>query len=352
MCLLNTLKPSGSTTDYTFSLDSPESDTTSDSSSSSSSSSNSKSPPQLSPQNGKKDPIFVDLPAPTEAKNPLVSPEMALLTPHIIEKPSEDTLYTQEDTLDTPKDTLKDTPEDTLKDTLKDTLENTEIPQVIEVRKTVPFTFCNMKQNIFDLKKKRGRKPWKKLNQNHFIQNLTNTANNLDHPKNANFEKPCPLRKRKNPRSESLDLEVLSSKSPRIQESLYRRHSEILKSNEDFEDEIIYSDTDLHLELEEDIDDFIDSKELVESVVDNLLSSVVTQRLRSRSKSSTYRVSVQMFDLFPETPLTNFECCGCTKNYSYHDSFSFNLKCQTMLVTCSSCSWWTRRSVGLKDKNF
>ena len=146
MCLLNTLKPAGgTTTDYSFSLDSPESDSTSDSSSSTSS--NSKSPPQLSPQNG-KDPLYVDLPPPSnEAKNPLISPEMALLTPQIVEEKSE-----------IPKNPDTDTHIKAENDIPKDIIEEGEV-LVNEIRKTVPFTFCNMKPNIFDLKKKRGRKP-------------------------------------------------------------------------------------------------------------------------------------------------------------------------------------------------
>ena len=320
MCLLNTLKPpppgSAGSSEFSYNIDSPES-----TESSVSSDISNTSPPQLSPQNGTTNPLFVQLPAPNNAKNPLVSPEMALLTPHLNEDLNHDNILDE--------------------------------VQVFEpIRKSVPFTFCNMRQNIFDLKKKRGRKkmvPGGHLANRNFIQTSTPNADLT-----AMFEKPCPLRKRKTPRSESLDVELLSSKSNskilKIQQP--RRHSEIPLKQPDleFEDEIIYSDTeDMHLELEssnseDEHEDLIDSKELVESVVDNLLSSVVN----SSVKDPYQDFSVPIMDLF-KTPLNTFECSSCAKSYNFQDSFSFNLKCQTMLITCSQCSWWTQRRFGLKD---
>ena len=165
MCLLNTLKPpQGGSSDYsTYSnIDSPESTQSSEASSDSNSD---KSPPQLSPQNGKVDPLFVQLPTHnnTEAKNPLCSPEMALLTPQI--SPEEDSKENNDIVLDNENIVQEDK----------------EILPI--VRKTVPFTFCNMRQNIFDLKKKRGRKKstfqesvTSKSSAKNFIQNITNTS--------------------------------------------------------------------------------------------------------------------------------------------------------------------------------
>lgn len=337
MCLLNTLKPpAGGSSDFDYShIDSPSE------SSEASSDSNDKSPPQLSPQNGKVDPLFVQLPKENiEAKNPLCTPEMALLTPQI--SPEEDSKINDNIVLDN---------ENNIQEPL--------------IRKTVPFTFCNMRQNIFDLKKKRGRKKstFQEKTKN-FIQNITNTStpNVANANTTAMFEKPCPLRKRKAPRSESLDVELLSSKSAKmINEVQLRRHSEIHPiSKQDYEDEIIFSDTEenLHLELESnsenEMEELIDSKELVESVVDNLLSSVVNssniEDLEPNQDHLDQDLSIPVMDIFVKTPLSHFECSSCAKSYNFQDSFSFNLKCQTMLITCSQCSRWTLRRIGLKDK--
>ena len=356
MCLLNTLKPpQGGSSDYsTYSnIDSPESTQSSEASSDSNSD---KSPPQLSPQNGKVDPLFVQLPTHnnTEAKNPLCSPEMALLTPQI--SPEEDSKENNDIVLDNENIVQEDK----------------EILPI--VRKTVPFTFCNMRQNIFDLKKKRGRKKstfqesvTSKSSAKNFIQNITNTSTpntNVANATTAMFEKPCPLRKRKVPRSESLDVELLSSKRAKIiNEVQHRRNSEIPPSKKhDYEDEIIFSDTEenLHLELEsnseneEEMEDLIDSKELVESVVDNLLSSVVNssniENLEPNQDHLDQDLSIPVMDIFVKTPLNNFECSNCAKSYNFQDSISFNLKCQTMLITCCQCSQWTLRRIDLEDK--
>ena len=352
MCLLNTLKPpQGGSSDYsTYSnIDSPESTQSSEASSDSNSD---KSPPQLSPQNGKVDPLFVQLPKENiEAKNPLCTPEMALLTPQI--SPEEDSKENNDIVLDNENIVQEDK----------------EILPI--VRKTVPFTFCNMRQNIFDLKKKRGRKKstfqesvTSKSSTKNFIQNITNTSTpntNVANATTAMFEKPCPLRKRKAPRSESLDVELLSSKSAKmINEVQHRRHSEIHPiSKQDYEDEIIFSDTEenLHLELESnsenEMEELIDSKELVESVVDNLLSSVVNSSNIIDLEPQDHLdqdLSIPVMDIFVKTPLSHFECSSCAKSYNFQDSFSFNLKCQTMLITCSQCSRWTLRRIGLKDK--
>lgn len=299
------------------SLDSPES---SDSSTGSdhSSTTSSKSPPQLSPQirnNEAATTIFVD------TTTMLASPPMAMLTP--------------------------------------------------QIRKSVPFTFCNMRPNIFDVKKKRGRKKKCEECHGHTIH------------KAYGFERPCPLRKRKFPRrSESLDY--YCSKSLKLDESQRRASDTLCLSNNDFEDEITEdydsssdSTDELHLQIDEDEDEIIldqemtpimeeenplmepeeqdplaisdveiiDSKELVEVVVDNLLTSIVS------SMNLKYAV-VPLMDLFHKTPLNGFQCFGCSKSYTIHDTFSVNLKCQTMLITCSRCNWWTQRSIALKAKHF
>ena len=62
------------------------------------------------------------------------------------------------------------------------------------------------------------------------------------------------------------------------------------------------------------------------------------------------RFFVPVMDIFFKTPLSRFECSNCAKSYNFQDSFSFNLKCQTMLITCSKCFQWTLRRIGLEDK--
>ena len=101
------------------------------------------------------------------------------------------------------------------------------------------------------------------------------------------------------------------------------------------------------------MEDLIDSKELVESVVDNLLSSVVNSSNIIDLEPQDHLdqdLSIPVMDIFIKTRLSHFECSSCAKSYNFQDSFSFNLKCQTMLITCSQCSRWTLRRIGLKDK--
>ena len=86
----------------------------------------------------------------------------------------------------------------------------------------------------------------------------------------------------------------------------------------------------------------IDSKELVEEVVENLLTSIVTKK-----KTQKQSALVPLYDVFHNTPLSSFSCNGCSKSYSIDDSFSVDLKCQTMLISCSQCLWWTKRQIAL-----
>merc|ERR1712088_1257873 len=79
----------------------------------------------------------------------------------------------------------------------------------------------------------------------------------------------------------------------------------------------------------------IDSKELVKS----LISSIINRTFQ------TVDLSVPLIDVFQQTPLNYFTCQGCSKTYSHQDSIFIDLKCQTMHVTCGTCSWWTHRSI-------
>ena len=125
-----------------------------------------------------------------------------------------------------------------------------------------------------------------------------------------------------------------------------------------------------------------DSKELVGEVVENLLTSIVTinkkqvETCNSRTESETETKTetesktgtgtgtketqkekqtalfVPLQDVFQNTPLSSFSCTGCSKSYSIKDSFSLDLKCQTMLILCSQCSWWTRRKIATTSKSY
>ena len=270
-----------------------------------------------------------------------------------------------------------------------------------EKRKKVPFTFCNMRQNIFDLKKKRGRKAiskeWKRNNIQPKIHRQLpiyhNTAcNNIQTDKT--FQSL--LQKRKFPnRAESIDDPLnLSpgSKSMKLESQIldisYRRSSAHPDLNlvttsafdvYDFEDEIVNdsheegtnsdfsSSDDLNLQLVDDKEEeikndnnldhersnnrinaeakltmAIDSKELVKS----LISSIINRTFQ------TVDLSVPLIDVFQQTPLNYFICQGCSKTYSHQDSIFIDLKCQTMNVTCGTCSWWTHRRIGVKSKSY
>ena len=120
-----------------------------------------------------------------------------------------------------------------------------------------------------------------------------------------------------------------------------------------------------------------DSKELVGEVVENLLTSIVTidkkqvetcsrteseTETKTESKTETKTAETQkekqtalfvpLQDVFQNTPLSSFSCTGCSKSYSIKDSFSLDLKCQTMLILCSQCSWWTRRKIATTSKSY
>ena len=128
-----------------------------------------------------------------------------------------------------------------------------------------------------------------------------------------------------------------------------------------------------------------DSKELVGEVVENLLTSIVTidkkqvetcsrteteTKTESKTESETETKTesetktdetqkekqtalfVPLQDVFQNTPLSSFSCTGCSKSYSIKDSFSLDLKCQTMLILCSQCSWWTRRKIATTSKSY
>ena len=118
-----------------------------------------------------------------------------------------------------------------------------------------------------------------------------------------------------------------------------------------------------------------DSKELVGEVVENLLTSIVTidkkqvetcSRTESETETKTESETktdetqkekqtalfVPLQDVFQNTPLSSFSCTGCSKSYSIKDSFSLDLKCQTMLILCSQCSWWTRRKIATTSKSY
>ena len=120
-----------------------------------------------------------------------------------------------------------------------------------------------------------------------------------------------------------------------------------------------------------------DSKELVGEVVENLLTSIVTinkkqvetcsitetkTETKTESKTETKTEETQkqkqtalfvpLQDVFQNTPLSSFSCTGCSKSYSIKDSFSLDLKCQTMLISCSQCSWWTRRKIATSSKSY
>lgn len=277
-----------------------------DSPPSSESSENSKSPPQLSPQEGN---LFVDLHTGKGTADLLLSsPQMALLTPQLKESSEQEKVVTSM------------TPEPDLHHD-----HDLIMLEPYHPRKTVPFTFCNMRQNIFDLKKKRGRK------NNGGIQKKPSCLK-LEQPQipsetaiNTHYEKPCPLRKRKN-LTTMTDLEFCS-KSP--------------KNNDDdldFEDEIVIDDDE-----EESSDEFNDSKEIVEDVVDGLLSSIFEPP--PSKKIEKLKSLVPLTDLFQKTPLSSFSCFGCSKLYTNQDTYCVDLKCQTLLLTCSQCHWWTNRRV-------
>lgn len=145
---VSSVSPANSAAFSFKSLDSPPS-TESDSSeeSSNSSTTSSKSPPQLSPQNLSvtQNPIYVDLqPTHNGHKDSLLmmtSPQMALLTPQ------------NKENHEMVQEVNNKYPNITVKVMSCASINQDKVPCNGEF-KAVPFTFCNMSQNCFDLKKK------------------------------------------------------------------------------------------------------------------------------------------------------------------------------------------------------
>jgi hypothetical protein len=67
---------------------------------------------------------------------------------------------------------------------------------------------------------------------------------------------------------------------------------------------------------------------------------------------STKVCRIDMVDMFYQTPLDSYFCCGCSRPYSQADLFTFNLKAGTMSRICRFCFWWTSRHVGTKNNKF
>lgn len=417
MCLLSAptpntgggANPTNPTKNFTtateYSVHSPESP------SSSSDSSSNPSPPQLSPQilnscTNKESPIYLDLNNKNNKENeePLVSPPMALLTPQLPK--NEQIILTEEPKVVTIEDIPEDTPKDISGYILEETISEIILKDIPE-RKKVPFTFCDMRPNILDLKKKRGRKPnmnkpscsnkskeWKK---NNFHPEII-TIDSDDEEEEIIYK---PKQKRKYPRAESIDDPYnICSKSQKIESQnndipIRRRrasaHPELKVtelSNNDFEDEIAthsYSlggtvtsgirssrsstsgtitlsttsdsdSEDLLLQIDDEEDEQNEDHEsknteaIDESKIDSqeLVKSVISSIIKRTFKIQRVDLGVPLIDVFQNTPLNNFKCTGCTKSYSNHDSIIVDLKCQIMSVTCSQCSWWTKRRIGVK----
>jgi len=311
-----------------------------DSPPSSDESSSSKSPPLLSPQ----DPIYVDLNTKHAEDSPdsdYLSPQMALLSPQVTQN------------LPQPINSKSDS-----KEILTAITPEPEEEEKL-VMKTVPFTFCNMRQNIFDLKRKRGRKLSKPPISNSISSQANSQISDKTNFELPTFEKPCPLRKRKKipPHEEENseeNFQPLVLKIKKIDSDFYRASSPNPVTDLDYESS---DNENLHLQIDDeedssvDISDpFNDSKEIVEDVVDNLLSEIIAKsRLNRRSKKS----SVPLLDLFSRTPLNSFHCLGCSKSYQAdQDTFCVDLKCQTMLLTCGQCRWWTNRRVNLSCQTY
>ena len=135
--------------------------------------------------------------------------------------------------------------------------------------KSVPFTFCNMPQNIFDLKKrrkKRGRKR-KTISTDEPFTNQDAMETTLAIIKQETFDEieietpinplPCPLHKR--PKLENQDFESANEENFNgSSKSIKQDHDTSVLNNNDFEDEIATnsdSSDDLRLAIDDEEDD-------------------------------------------------------------------------------------------------
>ena len=89
-----------------------------------------------------------------------------------------------------------------------------------------------------------------------------------------------------------------------------------------------------------------------ESKTESETETKTETKTEETQKEKQTALFVPLQDVFQNTPLSSFSCTGCSKSYSIKDSFSLDLKCQTMLILCSQCSWWTRRKIATTSKSY
>ena len=121
---------------------------------------------------------------------------------------------------------------------------------------------------------------------------------------------------------------------------------------DDFEDEIAACNDFEEVELEglrfdeDDLNEQDDQDPLALSDKD------ICSPVGSCGDLSTKDCRIDLVDMFSETPLTSFLCCGCESQYSASDLFSFDLSSGTMARICGTCFWWTSRRCGMQTKKF
>jgi hypothetical protein len=128
-----------------------------------------------------------------------------------------------------------------------------------------------------------------------------------------------------------------------------------LSCDDDFEDEIAACNDfeEIKLDIVEVFSNDGDLDQLDEQDPLALSDKDISSPLPPASLDVSKKVCrIDMVDMFYQTPLDSYFCCGCSRPYSQADLFTFNLKASTMYRICRFCFWWTSRHVGRKNNKF
>ena len=217
----------------------------------------------------------------------------------------------------------------------------------VQAQRKVQFSFCNMRQNIFDLKRKRGGK------RKDFRRNSIAVI-----PAPPPIPSSLPEVPQVHPESQqSINIQTESSAKIAEPQSVVQRaescdDSLLLQNCHETELKGALSTQPTLVEASEPPEDESITKQ-PESEHPPTPSPLILHEDEELVVISKDRdCQVQMLDMFATTPLSSFECSGCNGKYcGRNDSFTIDLKLQTLSVVCGNCLWWTQRKITTRLKS-
>ncbi len=248
---------------------------------------------------------------------------------------------------------LRETTSKDVKDSDLHFLKNKEEAEA-KLKVVVSVTFCNMRQNIFDIRRKRGRKRSRDVRPG-----IKAKRQKLQEPLHVDCSKSTsilhsiltsPLKKDKN--CSISTATTTDDVSPKFDDPL-RLHFEepdddepLIKSHEGLlaMKRRRSSSVDL-LEIPQERPPTLESAE--NDCEDEIASCIYDEAdfepppLVVMGKKCSIRVT----DIFRKTPLDSFICYGCSRPYDNDNDFTVDLRGQTIWIVCAHCEWWTCRKI-------